>query len=254
MPEPRVIIHLPHASDHMPSLEGFVGDWRGEIDLLTDWGTDRLFDLEGTVTIAAPFSRVFCDVERFDDDAREPMAARGMGFVYTHADDGHLLRRVSDDLRDRIRREWYHVHHRRLSMAVRDAFTAGRDVVLIDGHSFSDAPFRRDPDQRLSRPDICIGTDARWSASSVVDAMLAVCHRHGLRAERDAPYAGTMVPQGTASMAEASGRDFHSYMIEINRRLYLDGTRCREDALCVLKPLVRELIRAAVDDEQGSRH
>jgi hypothetical protein len=36
MHDPRIIVHLPHASSVMPSLAGFVGDWRGEIHLLTD--------------------------------------------------------------------------------------------------------------------------------------------------------------------------------------------------------------------------
>lgn len=62
-----VLIHIPHSSAHIPSTKGYsdVALARKEIERLTDWHTERLFALEGAGHIRAPFSRVFCDVERF---------------------------------------------------------------------------------------------------------------------------------------------------------------------------------------------
>jgi N-formylglutamate deformylase len=47
-------------------------------------------------------SRLVVDPERFTDDAREPMARKGMGVIYTRTASGEPLRRPpSDDERQR---------------------------------------------------------------------------------------------------------------------------------------------------------
>ena len=245
MPEPICIVHLPHASDQMPSLDGFVGDWRGEMDLLTDWGTDQLFDVPGATIIAAPCNRVFCDVERFADDEHEPMARLGMGFVYTRTDAGQPLRVVSPELRAHIHTTYWLPHHQRLARTVQDALATGRPVLLIDGHSFSDVPFRRDPDQSRPRPDLCLGTDPRWPPPAMVTAMVAVATRQGLSIAIDRPYAGTMVRSGMDQMPGSAER-FASVMIEVNRRLYLDGIYPRALAVARLRSVITDHIAAAM--------
>ena len=88
----QIVLHIPHASDYVPCMDGYVvgrEDLINEIMLLTDWFTDELFDLP-YVKVIAPFSRVFCDVERFPDDSAEVMSECGMGMCYTHFDDGTI--------------------------------------------------------------------------------------------------------------------------------------------------------------------
>jgi hypothetical protein len=41
-----------------------------------------MFDSDQDDKIIAPFSRIFCDVERFSDDELEVMAKSGMGVLY----------------------------------------------------------------------------------------------------------------------------------------------------------------------------
>ena len=61
---------------------------------MTDAFTDELFAPTSfeAARVVFPISRLVCDVERFPDDADEPMALRGMGAVYVKTTDGRPLR------------------------------------------------------------------------------------------------------------------------------------------------------------------
>ena len=64
--------------------KGFVIDdtkIKEEILELTDWFTDDLFYSKEDTQIIAPFSGVFCDVERFSDDSQEEMFKLGTGVL-----------------------------------------------------------------------------------------------------------------------------------------------------------------------------
>ena len=95
------ILHIPHSSTYFPNKEGFVIDKEtldAEVNKLTDWYTEDLFDVPGAIKVIAPFSRIFCDVERFADDSMEEMAAKGAGVCYTRLDTGEEMRRVTTEL------------------------------------------------------------------------------------------------------------------------------------------------------------
>jgi len=241
---PVVVLHLPHASTVMPDLDGFVGNWRQEIDLLTDWATEDIFDVKGAERVIAACSRVYCDVERYADDALEPMARLGMGAVYTHADDGAILRHVDAGMRARIIATWHRPHHQRLSHVVCNLLKQGRPVVLIDGHSFSDLPFRRDDDQRRPRPDICLGTDRTWSAPAATERMRSAAAEQGFSVSINAPYGGAMVPEGVPDLDPTCQARFKSYMIELNRRLYLRGAMAVPTQVTRMRELVRSMVEA----------
>ena len=67
-----LIFHIPHSSIHIPFTTGFeVSLIQSQINLLTDIGTDLIFNVPNTERIVTPFSRVFCDVERLPDDEEE---------------------------------------------------------------------------------------------------------------------------------------------------------------------------------------
>lgn len=126
-----IILHIPHASTYIPFYEGFVANKKeidGEINNLTDWFTDELFDLP-LAKIVAPFSRVFCDVERFPDDSVEIMSKYGMGMCYTHFDDGRLMRNVTPEIRNRIKDDFYNPHHRQLEEIVFESLSQNGKVI-----------------------------------------------------------------------------------------------------------------------------
>ena len=69
-----LILHIPHASTTLPFKDGYlVGEelLQKEINKLTDWYTDDLFESSEDITVKVDFSRIFCDVERFVDDEQD---------------------------------------------------------------------------------------------------------------------------------------------------------------------------------------
>ena len=97
-----IVLHIPHASKEIPvgvrsTFLPCDEKIERELLLLTDAWTDEIvarIALDVTRVIF-PVSRLVVDPERFSDDADEPMAARGMGAVYTKLSTGEPLRVLS---------------------------------------------------------------------------------------------------------------------------------------------------------------
>jgi len=213
----HVVLHIPHASTHIPDMTGYIKDPNKEIDLLTDHATDKLFYYPYATVVKAEFSRVFCDVERLPD-AEEPMFKQGMGYFYTHCDDGSLLREDADHIKEKIYWDYYLPHHEKLQEATKPGLE--NSTILFDCHSFSDVPFQRDTNKQTPRPDICIGTDPWFSVTGTADTLKFLFEKKGYNVYSNAPYSGTIVPLNRTNLTE---RDWTltSYMIEVNRKLYM---------------------------------
>ncbi len=227
-----LFLHIPHSSVLIPEeyRERFRSDPEAELPFMTDWYTDELFGGPAD-RLVFPVSRLVCDPERFRDDEAESMSRVGMGAVYTRGHDCRPLRDVSAEERESILRRWYDPHHRELeSMTARRLETFGRCLIL-DCHSFHPVPLPYEPDQRGGRPDICIGTDPYHTPEELAVLVGERFRRLGYSVLRDSPYSGTIVP---LSRYGADPRVF-SLMIEVNRGLYLDGTRRAEPFFGLLR-------------------
>jgi N-formylglutamate deformylase len=226
MPSTNILLHIPHSSPLIPPEERAqlaVDDRTLTIELLrmTDAFTDDLFAPTPfeAARVVFPISRLVCDVERFLDDAEEPMATRGMGAVYVRTTEGLPLRNhlVASE-RARIIDCWYRPHHQRLTQSVDALITAGKSCIIVDCHSFSSRPLPHEPDQDPDRPDICIGTDAWHTPARLKHELSAAVSAAGFSVLVDRPFAGALVP------AKHYRREpkVRAIMIEINRRLYMD--------------------------------
>ncbi len=215
-----LILHIPHASTAIPDRSGYLVDdsvLQRELLLLTDWHTDHLYANATDIAVVAPFSRIFCDAERFTDDAQEVMAARGMGVLYTHTDDGTTMRHVDPRLREHILHNWYQPHHARLRTAVEQQLNTQGTALVVDCHSYPDAPLQRDLDRTPGRPAFSIGTDPLHTPPELIAAAVAYFAAQGHPLAIDRPYRGTLVPTpwyGTDARVR-------SIMLEVNRALYL---------------------------------
>lgn len=244
MNKQKLIIHVPHSSTHIPNKTGYAIDYvelNSEILKLTDWYTDELFSNESDIIIKAPFSRVFCDVERFVDDAEEVMSKCGMGVLYESLDDGNTMRTVTPEFKKQVIREYYNPHHQTLSNAVDSQLVENGFCIIVDAHSFPDYPLNRDLNKDLKRPDICIGTNSFHTPSELVNDSKEYFRQQGFSVEINSPYGGTLVPM----KHYLKNKNVISIMLEINRKLYLcDRTNIKTEQFDSIKKLVKDYLNA----------
>jgi N-formylglutamate amidohydrolase len=226
MSPPNLILHIPHSSRLIPAEERaqLAPDDRTlalEVLRMTDAFTDHLFAETPfeAARVVFPVSRLVCDVERFPDDAEEPMAARGMGAIYVKTSDGGRLREhLTPAERVRLVERWYRPHHQKLTQAVDDAIGEQNGCTIVDCHSFPSRPLPHEPDQDPDRPDICIGTDPWHTPARLRDELVAAASAAGFSVLIDRPFAGALVP----AKHYRCEPNVKAIMIEINRRLYMD--------------------------------
>ena len=250
-----VVLHVPHSSTLIPEadMDQFVVPrdvLKSELVRMTDHLTLELFggvEHPGPV-IAAAVSRLVVDVERFSDDADEPMVAKGMGAIYTRlADGGPLRRTVSAEERQRLFANHYAPHHARFSSAVKDVLVAHKYCLIIDAHSFPSKPLPYELDQNPNRAEVCIGTDPFHTPAFVCHSFVEGFKAHGFTVSVDRPFAGAIVPQNYYR------QDVRvlSVMVEINRGLYIN----EKTALSLPDfPRVAARIQAAIRSAVESIH
>jgi N-formylglutamate amidohydrolase len=217
----KLILHIPHSSTIIPILDGYVSSYdkiQQEIIKLTDWYTDDLFDSDVDNKIVAPFSRVFCDVERFADDELEIMSKVGMGVLYEKLDSDELLRKVSLELREKILKEYYWKHHDSLTTKVKEQLKINGECLIVDCHSFPSTPLLKAINQNKNRPDFNIGTDSYHTPKKYIDASITYFENLGYTLGVDWPYSGSIVPMKYYQKEKRVS----SIMLEINRKLYLN--------------------------------
>jgi N-formylglutamate deformylase len=254
---PNVVVHIPHASVLVPSAEATAfllrpAELARELLSMTDRWTDDLFPVTGAEAGRIVFgaSRLVCDVERFPDDRDEPMAARGMGMIYTRTSTGAPLRALPPaDERRRVHETWYAPHHARLAAAVHETVAAAGHCLIIDAHSFARHPLPHEPDQAPDRPAICIGTDPFHTPPALRDAAVAAAAECGWSVAVDRPFAGALVP----AAVYRTDSNVLSLMIEVRRDLYMDeGTGEKTDAFAGVSSGLAVIIKAAA--ETAARH
>jgi N-formylglutamate deformylase len=252
------VLHILHSSRHVPADQRTairLNDEALDSELLrmTDAYTDTLFPATSVEVgrVVFPLSRLVCDVERFPSDENEPMAARGMGVVYTRTSMGDVLR-VQPDAADRqiLMDRWYWPHHSTLERLASDVAAQSGVCLIVDCHSFASVVLPYERDQTSARADICIGTDSFHTPSLIRDAIVAAAEKEGYSVAVDAPFAGALVPLSSYRKDDR----ILSVMIEVNRRLYMDEQSGAEvQGFAKVRAALGRLILAAADAAIMSR-
>jgi len=224
---PWLIFHVPHDSTFIPPEvreQILLSDEElaAELISITDHRTLSLFasNVPETQVIRAPVSRLVVDVERFEDDQQEPMAARGMGVIYTVTSGLTALREQPKAVdRELLLQAYYRPHHARLEAAVAATLSSHNRCLIIDCHSFPSTALPYElADASSKRPDICIGTDDFHTDENLANAFVTAFQRGGWQVSLNDPFAGALVP----ASRYRKDRRVSSVMVEVSRHLYLN--------------------------------
>lgn len=247
-----VVLHIPHAGYAIPDeyRADFLLDQDAldhEIGLMTDHGTDMLF-FAATAPLqrqVSPWTRLFVDMERFREDAQEPMSRLGMGVLYEKSSSGAALRApLSADRRERILNDYYDNHHAALTAKVDEVLDAFGYCLIIDCHSFPKEPLPYE-NPALARPPIGLGSDDFHTRPEVLDAFAQAFRTGGYEVAINEPFSGSLVPM----KHYRKDPRVQSIMIEVRRDLYLTHQNYPEityEPVALLR--IQEWASSALDD------
>lgn len=222
----EVIKHIPHSSLAFPVQfsDGGIFGFDPKYNLkMCDIGIDYLFKNIKGIEIKAPYSRLFCDIEKYKDNNKEEMSKFGQGYIYTKYYDGtDIIRYIDAEINGINFKEfadcYYDDYHRELAETIKDVFRIGKKVLLLDLHSYSD-----EQAEYLGKkgpfPDICIGINDKYFDQKILDLIIDEIRAKGYTYQINYPYSGSILPDGL--QGEFLEKNLCSIMLEVNKRIYL---------------------------------
>lgn len=237
----NLLIHIPHASLHLP--QDF---WRDvtvdrkviekNLHFMADYKVDELARDIDCHKVTAKYSRLYCDIERFRDDSDEPMAKLGMGVVYTHLPGGVQYRQLTPERREEIIKQAYEPHHVQLNKLSQKIVAQYGSCMMIDLHSYSDDLVRKLFGYTENLPDICLGYDDEWFSENDALKLKTYIEKLGYSCALNYPYAGALVPM---DFYRNKMPGLRSVMLEVNRRVYLDGGTVRQESVRDISKIIK---------------
>lgn len=235
-----VILHIPHSSKRIPDYSFFTVNKElifKELELLTDLKTHEIFNFKVVDRIITPFSRIFCDVERFIG-ASETMEKFGRGYYYTKTDSGKKLRDKNYINEEKIKDLFYNNHHSNFTKLVDKKLNKYNKVIIIDCHSFNDKYLETDIIKENNRPDFCIGTDDFHTPKDLTENLVGGLKDYGFKVLINNPYSGTIVPEKHLN----NNKNVKSIMIEINKKLYIKNNVVDLEKIKKLNLILSEIL------------
>jgi len=229
----NAILHIPHSSQSIPNYVGFISINKlfDEIDVITDFDCDKIFNVNGVDRIVTPFSRVFCDVERFDNE-HDPLFKNGRGFFYTHDSNGGVIRNNVNNAMDDVYNNFYLPHHQQLNELTADKLSKYGSALIIDCHTFKDENYQYD--------NICIGSDSLHTSDTLINNLYLFFKNAGYSVAFNIPFNGSIIPTNYVGDGNVQ-----SVMIEINQNMYMRNGSPNTDAESVekLKKLINTMFK-----------
>jgi N-formylglutamate amidohydrolase len=251
----NIVIHIPHSGKRIPKeyKDNFyqfsiipLKILSHHMALIGDTDTDKFVDykkisrgisfIEGKVNdnvwiFKALFDRMFLDMERYEIDELEEMAALGMGAVYIKSFDGTDLRAFDAKYREEIIAKYYRPYHK----ALQNLIIKNEPVIILDLHSF-----KEEVSSYLERcnkpfPDICIGYDENTCSLKLLNICVEYFQRLNYSVEINYPYSGAYYPNSKSNFIQ-------SIMIEINTRVYLTKSLNHSKNFLKLKNEINNLL------------
>lgn len=163
-----LLVHIPHSSLLIPSKckKRLIKNVRKENIFISDYLVDRLVSKK-VRTIKFRYSRMFCDVERFNTE-EEVMNKYGMGVVYSKDSNESDFIVLDEEYKNNIISNYYNKHHDILNKEVSNIINMCNRCVLVDLHSFSELFIKKVFDKD-DAPDICIGVENKYTSKLLVE-------------------------------------------------------------------------------------
>ena len=246
-----LMVNIPHSSTYIPPeiKSTFLlkdNDLQEELLRITDRYTDELFSCVtelGGISVLYNYSRLVLDPERFRDDKKEVMAAKGMGAIYTKDSNGRKLREINESERNLLLQNIYDPYHEAITNEVQELIHNFNKCLIIDVHSFPVIPLPYEIYQDIERPHICLGTDPYHSPEDLIKFVQSFFEDINLTTENNSPFEGCYVP----SKFLHQDKRVKSIMIEINRKLYMnESTGEKNDSFTEIKRIIRRLIKQII--------
>lgn len=213
------LVHVPHASIIFPSSFKTKNKYSYR-ELITEaiFEADYMVDLfipeDGNV-LRFPYSRMFCDVERYKDDKKEEMSKYGMGFSYIKDSYGRIFNNGKN--KANILKKYYDIHHKKLDIISTELIKKYNYCYIVDLHSYSDE-FVYKLFKKENNPDICIGYEEKYMQKELLIETVKYFKKCGYSVSVNKPYSGSIIPNKYYGV----DNKICSIMIEINKRIYLD--------------------------------
>lgn len=182
---------------------------------MCDYKVDELLENKNQAIIF-PYSRLYCDVERFKDD-NESMNKYGMGYIYTKTSNGKTMFKPSLNHKKLIA-QIYDKYHNLLNEKVETILKQYNKCIIIDLHSFSDELVFKLFGYK-DTPDICIGFDEIYYSKDLVNHFSNYFESNGYSVKLNYPYKGSLVPNKYYGKKDTK---IISVMLEINKRVYIN--------------------------------
>jgi len=228
--ENNIILHIPHTGTKIPSIymHEYVID-SSELEycnnVLGDLYLDTITENINVDKVIFEYSRLFCDVERFRNNKLEPMSKIGMGVVYTRNHDLKTIRETSNE--ELIKRDYYDKYHEVLTGLVNTKLDKHEKCVILDLHSYSEERLPYEYVSGSNRPDFCIGFSDFHCDKDKVNNIKRFLIDLGFSVLFNDPFDGSIVPIEHF----LKNSNVESYMIEINKRVYLNGFDMKQNDL-----------------------
>ncbi len=238
----RITLNIPHASTNGLASTA----WNDPqmltqcVNELTDWHTDLMFTPDrgrfaahAVLPHVFPFSRFVVDAERLIND---PMEEIGQGIVYTDFY-GRMYRNVSQEEKDNLYKERAE-YLSKIKQTIISNDRQGYGNILIDCHSF--------PSCR-SQVDICIGynDDASKPSDDLMDIILKTFRDSSLTIGINTPFSNALQPIDDLTLLHHS---YCSFMIELNKKIYLDETtHALLPSAATIRAVIEELYTALLE-------
>ena len=213
------IFHIPHSSTYIPKKyrdEFLLSDIEldNEISIMCDTKTNEMIDHD---KIVFPYSRILCDVERFNSE-EEIMNRVGMGVLYTKTHDLKTLRVTPS--KDII--SLYDKHHKELNVLCKKKLETNDEILFIDLHSFSNDALPYELNKEQKRPNICLGINERYN-KKIIKKIITIVENFNYTYSINEPFSGCLLP------SEYMYDDrVHGVMIEINKLIYNDEIKFKK--------------------------